>query len=72
MVMSLQPEWRENAINTLVDDDLNTIITYQDDNWILSEILTTGFKGYNNYTDEELEQELVGRDISTVFGENDD
>ena len=72
MVMSFDPEWREKAIECLVDDDLNTILTYNDDNWILSEILIKGFKGYVNYTDEELETELVERDISTVFGKIDD
>ena len=70
MVMSFKPTWRENAIDALIDDDIDTM--KRDDNWILSEILLEGFKGYANYTDDELEQELIGRDISTVFGENDE
>lgn len=75
MVTSFRPKWRDNAIETLVNDDINTILTAKgeyNDEFFLSEILTGGFKGYNAYTDEELETELVERDISTVFGENDD
>jgi len=70
MVMSFKPTWRENAIDALIDDDIDT--DKRDDNWILSEILLEGFKGYANYTDDELDQELRERDISTVFGDNDD
>jgi hypothetical protein len=75
MIMSFNPEWRDNAIETLVNDDINTILSAKgeyNDEFFLSAILTEGFKGYGAYTDEELEQELVERDISTVFGENDD
>ena len=75
MVMSFNPEWRDNAIETLVSDDIDTILTAKgeyNDEFFLSEILTGGFKGYANHTDEELERELVDRDISTVFGDNDD
>ena len=75
MVMSFNPTWRDNAIETLVSDDIDTILTAKgeyNDEFFLSEILTGGFKGYNAYTDEELETELVERDISTVFGDNDD
>ena len=70
MVMSFKPTWRENAIDALIDDDIDTM--KRDDNWILSEILLEGFKGYANFTDDELEVELQERDISTVFGDNDD
>jgi hypothetical protein len=35
-------------------------------------MLYSGFKGYQEYTDEQLEVELNERDISTVFGENDE
>ena len=75
MVMSFNPTWRDNAIETLVSDDIDTILTAKgeyNDEFFLSEILTGGFKGYNAYTDEELERELVDRDISTVFGDNDE
>ena len=75
MVMSFNPTWRDNAIEALVADDINTILTAKgeyNDEFFLSALLTDGFKGYNAYTDEELETELVERDISTVFGENDD
>ena len=75
MIMSFNPKWRDNAIETLVSDDIDTILTAKgeyNDEFFLSAILTQGFKGYNAYTDEELERELVERDISTVFGDNDD
>ena len=75
MVMSFNPTWRDNAIETLVSDDIDTILTAKgeyNDEFFLSAILTQGFKGYNAYTDEELERELVERDISTVFGDNDE
>ena len=75
MVMSFNPTWRDNAIETLVSDDIDTILTAKgeyNDEFFLSAILTQGFKGYNAFTDEELERELVERDISTVFGDNDE
>ena len=75
MIMSFNPTWRDNAIETLVSDDIDTIMTSEgeyNDRFFLSALLTEGFKGYANYTDEELEIELVERDISTVFGENDE
>lgn len=70
MVMSFDPEWRENAIEALINDDLNIIRS--DTEWIISSILEAGFKGYAHYTDDELRQEMQERDISDVFGENDD
>ena len=59
------------AIDTLVADDYDSIIngSYGE---MLESILIHGFKGYSNYTDEELMNELMERDISTVFGDNDD
>lgn len=75
MVMSFNPEWRENAIETLVNDDINSFMHMREecgDESVLAQILYSGFKGYQNYTDEELETELVERDISTVFGDNDE
>jgi lysozyme family protein len=69
--MSFNPEWRDNAIDTLISDDVNS---YVDHGHIetLYQILYSGFKGYQEYTDEQLEVELNERDISTVFGENDE
>jgi len=75
MVMSFNPKWRDNAIDTLVNDDLNSFMHMREecgDESVLAQMLYSGFKGYQNYTDEELETELIERDISTVFGENDD
>ena len=61
---------RDYAIDELIQNDINTI--QNDDGWYLSSLLRSGFKGYGHYTDEELMQELQERDISTVFGDNDD
>ena len=75
MVMSFNPTWRDNAIETLVSDDIDTILTAKgeyNDEFFLSEILTGGFKGYNAYTDDEVIQELNERGISELFGGNDD
>ena len=75
MVMSFKPKWRDNAIDTLVADDIDTILTAKgeyNDEFFLSALLTDGFKGYSNMFDEELEIELKDRDISTVFGDNDE
>ena len=58
------------AIGELVSNDIDTI--KNDDGWYLSSILHSGFKGYDNYTDEELIQELKERDISPLFGDFDD
>ena len=71
MIMSFNLPWREKAIDTLIADDIDSILNshYID---TLNYILESGFKGYRNFTDEELETELNERDISTVFGENDD
>ena len=66
---------RELAIQNIIDDDINRIITdYNEmgDCSVLAFLLDEGFKGYRNYTDEQLMNELIERDISTVFGENDD
>ena len=66
---------RDKVIETLVDDDFNCI---DSDNCLLNdrsyfyELMTTGFKGYDNMTDEELMQECDERDISYLFSEDDD
>ena len=69
--MVIQRNWRDNAIDTLISDDVNS---YVDHGHIetLYQMLYSGFKGYQEYTDEQLEVELNERDISTVFGENDE
>ena len=71
MVMSFKPKWRDNAIETLICDDINSYVDHGCIE-ILHQMLYSGFKGYQEYTDEELEVELRERDISTVFGDNDD
>ena len=71
MVMSFNPEWRSKAIKVLIEDDINSYVEhgFVDTLWF---VLDNGFRGYSNFTDGELETELRERDISTVFGENDD
>ena len=57
---------REKAIQDLVDNDLDTIMRDANecgDLSVLAYILETGFKGYNNYTDNALLQELRERDL---------
>ena len=63
---------REKAIQELVDNDIDSIIrdyNEMNDASVLAYILEEGFKGYINYTDEKLMQELEERDISYLFGE---
>jgi hypothetical protein len=69
--MSFNPEWRSKAIKVLIEDDINSYVEhgFVDTLWF---VLDNGFRGYSNFTDGELETELRERDISTVFGENDD
>ena len=65
---------REKAIQELVDNDIDSIIrdyNEMNDLSVLAYILDDGFKGYRNYTDEQLMQELTERDISYLFGEVD-
>ena len=69
MVMSFKPDWKQQAVETLVADDLDAMQNGFDEGFI--SVLRWGFQGYYNMTDEESEQELRERDISTVFGEND-
>lgn len=61
---------REKAIEELVSDDMNTVDVGAA--YYLYNLLRDGFKGYANYTDDELVQELHERDISELFGDCDD
>ena len=49
---------RDEIITALVVDMMNTI-SANDDGWYLSSICEQGFKGFANYTDEELAQEYA-------------
>ena len=65
---------REKIIEQLIDDDIDSILcSYNNmgDLSVLAFILDSGFKGYRNYTDEQLMRELEERDISYLFGEVD-
>lgn len=48
---------REEMLDALIVDMMNTI--NNDDGWYLSCICENGFKGFANYTDEELHQEYA-------------
>jgi hypothetical protein len=63
MVMSFNRGRRNAMIDMLIDDDIKIIS--QDDNWLLSQILLSGFKGYESFTDDELTQEMNERDLWT-------
>jgi len=51
----------EEAVEKLVTDDVNSwSLNYKETSY-LEYLLEFGFKGYYNYTDEELEEELKER-----------
>jgi hypothetical protein len=57
---------RREMIEMLVDDDINNIFeakNQENDEYYISNILLEGFKGYENYTEEELVQEMNERDL---------
>ena len=63
---------RERAIEELVDNDFDTVMNSDYGVELLRSILDSGFKGYRGMTDEELMLELEQRDISYLYGEDDD
>lgn len=53
-------------IEMLIDDDLNTIFTMkgeENDESLIAQMLYSGFKGYENYTEEELITEMNEREL---------
>ena len=52
-------------IQMLIDDDIDTIMAdaSQNDMSLLASTLYSGFKGYENYTDEKLVTEMNERDL---------
>ena len=57
---------RQEMIEMLVDDDINSIFeskNQENDEYYISNILLEGFKGYENFTDDELVQEMNERDL---------
>ena len=64
---------RYAVIKVLIEDDLDYIENCGSDGKILMySYLQDGFKGYANFTDDELIKECEERDISYLVGENDD
>ena len=47
---------REEMISALIDDMMDTLSV---SDWYTSAICSDGFKGFNNYTDEELRQDYA-------------
>lgn len=54
---------RETMISKLIDDEIDNILTglFDGDNSYISDIFNEGFKGYQNFTDLELEIECNER-----------
>jgi len=61
---------RDKAINELIKSDFDYIMS-GDGAELLDSYLQYGFIGYNAFTDEQIIVELEERDISAMFGEND-
>ena len=61
---------RDFAIDTIIDNDLNTIFEskaeYNDES-LLAQMLYSGFKGYQFYSDDQLKKELKERGIEEGF-----
>ena len=53
---------RNKAIDLLIDDDINTLVEHNEDDFIRV-ALKHGFTGYTIYSDEELLKELTNRDL---------
>lgn len=57
---------KQEIIKTLVDDDINSIFEAKgeyNDEFYLANILTEGFVGYANMTEDELIKEMDERDL---------
>jgi hypothetical protein len=64
---------RYAVIKLLIEDDVDYIENCGDDGRIqLHSYLQDGFKGYANFTNDELIKECEERDISYLVAENDD
>ena len=50
---------REEMIQELVEDDMNGVssMSMEENDGLIRDMLLDGRKGYNNYTDEELNEE---------------
>lgn len=51
---------RQEAIEALVDDDINTTSAVDGQEYLYN-ILKSGFKGYDNFTNRELKEEYSER-----------
>lgn len=60
---------RDEMIEHLVDDDINEILdAARDSNFeVIAYTLELGFKGYVNYTDEELAGEIAEREAMAEY-----
>lgn len=57
---------RVQIINKIIDDDISSIIqnNMEGDDYYITSLLCNGIRGYFNYTDDELLEELEERDIN--------
>jgi len=72
MMKLVKLKWMVNNMNSryemiemLVDNDIDTIMAdaAQNDQSVLASMLYSGFKGYENYTEEQLVREMNERDL---------
>lgn len=60
---------RDVMIDKLIDDDIDTIFTMKgefNDESLIAQMLYSGFKGYENYTEEELVREINERELNKM------
>ena len=50
---------KEEMIQELLEDDMNGVVSMsmRENDGLIRDVLLNGRKGYNNYTDEELQEE---------------
>ena len=53
-------------IDMLIDDDLNRFFDRDDMADYLSYLLRTGIKGYDSYSDQDLENEIFDRSLTGI------
>jgi hypothetical protein len=54
---------RNDMINLLLDADINSFFDRDDMEHYLAYVLTEGIKGYKDYTDQELLNECIDRNL---------
>ena len=62
----------DKLITTLIDDDLEFVRNNDSGSEYLEQLLINGFKGYNNMTLEELQEEIKARELDKQGSKKDD